>query len=236
MGGVIAAVLAVSACSSSDPTSEAVDAGQPPRPAAALFSDSFDDDGNEWALPENDWLRTTVAGGDFVWQAKAVGDGRPHVLAAPLARSFEAGTLRMRDVVVRATVTPDEGQGALGVFCREVPDTDTDFEWYEFVVRDGYGAIRRSDSAGHLDVLATTDEVSLPDGESATVEAVCTDDAAGHGQLWLSLDGEVLLHAEDAEPLGNGPPGLQAYDSPDDDPAARFLMRWHDFTVHRPAR
>ena len=142
----------------------------------------------------------------------------------------------MRDVVVTARFTPVAGRGAMGLFCREVRGVHADFRWYEFVVRDGYGAIRRGDSAGALDVLATTRDVALPLGRTATIRATCVDDRAGHGQLWLSLGEKVLLHAEVADPLGNGSPGLQAYDSPEADAKARFLIRWHDFTVHRPSR
>ena len=235
-GGAVATVLVLGGCSGSDTSSEAAESTPPPNAGATLFSDSFDDDSNEWSLPENDVLRTTVEQGDFAWRAKALGDVRPHVLASPLGEAFDAGTLRMLDVVVSADVTPMEGEGAMGVFCREVRGTQADFEWYEFVVRDGYGAIRKADSAGDIEVLAKTDDVSLPRGEKATVEAACVDDASGRGQLWLSLDGDVLLHVEDPDPLGNGAPGLQAYDSPDEDPGARFLIRWHDFTVRRPAR
>jgi len=35
--------------------------------------------------------------------------------------------------------------------------------------------------------------------------------------------------------LGNGAAGLQAYDSPDKASDARYLIRWHDFTIYRPA-
>ena len=141
----------------------------------------------------------------------------------------------MRNVVVRASVTPVHGTGAMGVFCREVRDTDSDFQWFEFVARDGYAAIRRADSAGHLDMLATTTKVDLPLGQRATMEAVCSDTADGETtRLWLSLDGTAVLEATSAEQLGNGAAGLQGYDSPDRASSARFLVRWHDFAVYRP--
>ena len=41
----------------------------------------------------------------------------------------------------------------IGVF-REVPDTDADFQWYEFVARDRFAAIHKADSEGNLEVLA----------------------------------------------------------------------------------
>jgi hypothetical protein len=231
---VVATLAAAGACSSAEPASDdSAPLSAPPPAGARLFADDFDDDSNGWALPENEVLRTEMESGDMVWRVKAVGDVRPHLLARPLGDAFEAGTLRMRDVVVSAGVTPVAGLGALGLFCRESRGVHTDFQWYEFVVRDGYAAIRRSNSAGELTVLATTKDASLPLGDPATVQATCADDDAGVAQLWLGLDGTVLLHAEDDDPLGNGVPGLQAYDSPDEDPAARLLVRWHDFTVHR---
>ena len=63
----------------------------------------------------------------------------------------------------------------MGVFCREVPDTDSDFQWYEFVVRDGYAAIRQADLAQNLEVLAEVDDVDIPLGEEATIEASCVN-------------------------------------------------------------
>ncbi len=53
----------------------------------------------------------------------------------------------------------------------------------------------------------------------------------GRGQLALVLNGDQLLRAEVADPLGNGPPGLKAYDAPADQSPDRFLIAWHDFTV-----
>lgn len=231
----LAAVLVgAGACATYGPASDHEAAASAPPPAGAgLFADTFNDDANEWVLPENDVLRFEMDSGDLVWQAKATGDVRPHLLARPLGDAFDAGTLRMRDVVVTAGFTPVAGRGAMGVFCREVPAVHTDYQWYEFVVRDGYAAIRRGESSGDLTVLATTKDVSLPLGDPATLRATCWDDDAGQAQLWLALDDKVLLHSEDDEPLGNGAPGLQAYDSPDKDPSARFLVRWHEFTVHR---
>lgn len=239
IGLLLAAVLGIGGCSdggasasdSTRPTSAAPSAGD------TLFTDPFDDDANGWALPENENSRTEVLGGDFVWEAKrAAADLRPHVLAAPLADAFDRGDgPQLRNVIVRASVTPERGTGAMGVFCREVRDTDTDFQWYEFVARDGFAAIRRGDSAGHLDVLASTHDLDLPLGREATLEAACVDDADGRARLWLSVDGTAVLVARDPHPLGNGPAGLQAYDSPDKAGDARFLIRWHDFTIHRPA-
>jgi hypothetical protein len=239
IGLLLAAVLGIGGCSdggasasdSTRPTSAAPSAGD------TLFTDPFDDDANGWALPETENSRTEVLGGDFVWEAKrAAPDLRPHVLAAPLADAFDRGEgPQLRNVIVRASVTPERGTGAMGVFCREVRDTDTDFQWYEFVARNGFAAIRRGDSAGHLDVLASTHDLDLPLGREATLEAACVDDASGRARLWLSVDGTAVLVARDPDPLGNGPAGLQAYDSPDKASKARYLIRWHDFSIYRPA-
>jgi hypothetical protein len=236
LGAMSTALLLVAGCTSSS-GSEADSSrptGSPPSAGQRLFADTFDDDHNLWTLPESENGRTEMVGGDLVWEAKRAADLRPHLLAAPIADAFDRGELRMRDVVVRAAFTTVRGSGAMGVFCREVRDTDSDFQWFEFVARDGYAAIRRADAAGHLDVLATTTKVDLPLGQRATMEAVCTDTADGKTRLWLSLDGTAVLETTSAEQLGNGAAGLQGYDSPDRGSSARFLVRWHDFAVYRP--
>ena len=73
---------------------------------------------------------------------------RPHLIATPLGEMFDAGTRHARRRQDLAEVTPTQGVAAMGVFCREVPDTDADFKWYEFVARDGSTGIRIADSAG----------------------------------------------------------------------------------------
>jgi hypothetical protein len=236
LGAMSTALLLAAGCSSSSASRADAPAptASPPSAGQRLFADTFDDDHNLWTLPESENGRTEMVGGDLVWEAKRAADLRPHLLAAPIADAFDRGELRMRDVVVRATFTTVRGSGAMGVFCREVRDTDSDFQWFEFVARDGYAAIRRADAAGHLEVLATTTKVDLPLGQRATMEAVCTDTADGSARLWLSLDGAAILEATSDEQLGNGAAGLQGYDSPDRASSARFLVRWHDFAVYRP--
>lgn len=233
-GLLLAAALATAGCSSADARSGAAGA-TPAAPSrdTTLFTDSFDDDTNGWALPANEQGRSDIEGGDFVWESRTP-NLRPHLLAETLAEKFDRGELRMRDVVVRTRVTPVRGKAAFGLFCREVRDTDADFQWYEFVARDGYAAIRRADSAGHLDVLAKTTELDLPLGAGATMEAACTDDSKGRAQLWLSVNDSPVLFTRDARPLGNGAPGLQAYDAPSKAGSSRLLIRWHDFTVSEP--
>ena len=239
--GVAAAAL--TACSSGGGSDGAgVDA--PPADAAAettaaaesatgpvsAFEDSFDDDRHGWALPPAPSGTTTVESGDFVWESKTPGL-RPHAIATTLGEAYDQGRLAMTDVLVTASVTPERGAAALGVFCREVPDSDADFQWYEFVVRDGYAAIRLADSAGNLDVLAETSSPRLPSGSTASIAATCVDAADGSASLSLSLNGTAVLDTRVENPLGNGTAGLQAYDAAEDESADRFLISWHDFTV-----
>jgi hypothetical protein len=197
--------------------------------ASALFMESFDDDSNGWGIIDDpDYGSADYAGGDYVWNLTG---SSGHLLPETLGVQYDSGELDMRNVVVRADATIQSGDGVIGVFCREVPDTDADWQWYEFVARDGFAAIRRADVEGNLDVLAETDEVSLPTGAPITFEALCIDDADGNAQLSMSVNGSPLLTATDDEPLGNGVPGIQAWTFPVHEPIA---IRWHDFSVHRP--
>jgi hypothetical protein len=172
----------------------------------------------------------TVAGGDFVWDDKLF-ELRPHIVARTVVDAFDQGHLEMTDVRVTASVTPQRGSQAVGVFCREVPDTDADFQWYEFVARDGYAAIRLADSNGNLEPLAETEDSALPIGTAATIEATCIDGADGTAALSLSLDGAELLTAEAGDPLGNGAAGLQAYGASKDQADEPSMIAWHDFAV-----
>ena len=225
---------ALTGCAGADASdASAGDGPVAPKAGTELFADSFVDDSNGWALPANEQGRSDVESGDFVWESRTP-NLRPHLLPATLGEAFDRGELRMRDVVVTATFTPERGKGAFGVFCREVRDTDADFQWYEFVARDGYAAIRRADSAGHLDVLAKTSKIDLPLGEQTDIQAACVNDDEGQAQLWLGVAGDPVLFARDAKALGSGAPGLQAYDAPSNASSARLLVRWHDFTVNEP--
>ena len=208
---------------SSGTTTEAGDGG------VSSLSDSFDDDRNGWALPPSEAGTTTMADGDFVWESKQP-NLRPHVLAGTLGEAYDQGRLTMTDVVVRASVTVERGAPAVGVFCREVPDSDADYQWYEFVARDGYAAIRLADASGNLDVLVETDDVEVPVGSPVALEASCSEAADGTASLAFSVDGRPVLDTDAEEPLGNGAAGLQAYDTTEES-ADRFLVSWHDFTV-----
>ena len=192
------------------------------------LSETFDDDANGWAMPPNEAGTIEVSGGDFVWEINEAGL-RPHLIATTVGMAYDAGRLDMSDVRVTATATPERGAGAFGLFCREVPDTDADFQWYEFLVRDGYSAIRLADSAGRLEVIEEGDaQVNL--GEVVELEARCVGD-----ELSLKLDGKILLTGTVSDPLDNGAPGLQAYDATADESDERLLLAWHDFVVEPAA-
>jgi hypothetical protein len=42
---------------------------------------------------------------------------------------------------------------------------------YEFVVRDGFAAVRQADERGDIDILARTDKVGLPRGKPSPLRA-----------------------------------------------------------------
>jgi len=224
---------AVSAPASAAPTSTAATSTTSSQSAATVagtdgtqFDDSFDDDRNGWGVIDDSEFGTIAyEGGDYVWAFKG---SVAHWLPAVLGDQFDRGDLEMRNVVVTADVTVDSGGGVVGVFCRETADTDADYQWYEFVARDGFAAIRRADGEANLDVLAETDEVSLPIGTPIAFEATCVDDATGAAKLSLSLNGTSVLTATDDDPLGNGVSGLQAWTFPIHD---QMDVRWHDFSV-----
>ena len=193
-----------------------------------LYADDFETDTGDWDAVEGEDGSAQLEDGDYVWRFVSGSEPRPHLLPTSIAERFDAGELDMVDVVVRAEVTQEEGGAAFGLFCRESRDTDADFQWYEFVVRNGFGAIRLSDTEGNIEVLASTGEISVPRGELIELEAGCVD-ADGIAHLTLAVDGELALAAAHDAPLGNGVPGLQGYEAENtDDPT---VIRWHGFTV-----
>jgi hypothetical protein len=195
-----------------------------------LFNDSFDDDRNGWGIVDHpEFGSASYADGDYVWNLKG---SYGHLLPQVLGEQYDRGELDMVDVTVRVEATIDVGDGVVGVFCRESPDTDAEWQWYEFVARDGFAAVRRADSEGNLDVLAETDDVSLPSGEPMVIEATCVDDDDGNAMLTLSLDDTLALTASDPDPLENGAPGIQAYTYPIHD---ELDIRWHEISISRPA-
>ena len=228
---MLVAALAA-ACSSDDGSADGTSDGTAsitrPVAGAELYAHDFETETGDWDAVTGDEGTAQLEDGDFVWRFVSGSEPRPHLLPTSLGEQFDAGELDMVDVVVRAQVTQEDGGAAFGLFCRESRDTDADFQWYEFVVRDGYGAIRRSDTEGNIDELASTDEISVPRGEVIDLEAGCVD-ADGIAHLTFAVDGELVLAAEDDTPLGSGAPGLQGYEAENtDDPT---LIRWHGFTV-----
>jgi hypothetical protein len=194
------------------------------------FEDSFDDDRNKWGIIDDPQFGSAnYQGGDYAWKFR----GRvAHWLPETLGQQYDRGELDMRDVVVRAKATIESGGGVIGVACRENPDTDARWQWYEFVARDGFAAIRHADDESNIEVLAKTDQVSLAEREPIAFEAACVDDA-GKAQLSLVLNGKPVLQTTVAKPLKNGVPGLQAWTHP---PHSKMDVRWHEFSVHRAQR
>ena len=123
----------------------------------------------------------------------------------------------------------------MGVFCREVPDTDADFQWYEFVVRDGYAAIRLADLAGNLDVLAETEDCpsrQLGSDDRARGHLRATRPDGVRRPRPHASTATVVLEADrrrSTRQRGGGPPGVRrrARVSPPDG----LLIEWHAFEV-----
>jgi hypothetical protein len=207
-------------------TAPQTDPSSPPT-AAVLFEEPFDDDRNGWGVVDDpEYGSTAYESGDYVWEfTGTVG----HLLPKVLGDQYDRGELDMADVVVRAEATVVAGGGVIGVFCREETDVDAEVQWYEFVARDGFAAIRRADLEGNIEVLAETEDVVLPTGIPIAIEATCTDDDAGHAELSLTLDGDPVLTATSDQPLGVGPPGLQAWTFPMHE---QMDIRWHEFSIH----
>jgi len=216
------------ASASASTVAEATAAGS--GPTAAIFEDPFDDDRNGWGiLEDSEFGSATYEDGDYVWDFSG---SLAHWIPEVLGAQYDRGELDMLDVIVRTEATILTGGGVIGVFCRETPDADAEWQWYEFVARDGYAAIRQADSEGNIEVLAETEDVALPTGQPIDFEAGCVDDASGAAQLSLTLNGALVLDAVDDDPLGNGVSGIQAWTFPQHEP---MDVRWHEFAVHRAA-
>src|SRR5262245_47082220 len=132
-----------------------------------LFHDPLDDDRNGWGVADDpDYGSTAFDGGDYVWTFKG---SNAHRLPEVLGERYDRGELDMADVVVHAEGTIVAGGGVIGVFCRDTPDTDADWQWYEFVVRDGFAAIRKTDSEANMETLARTDDLTVSEGQPAAI-------------------------------------------------------------------
>lgn len=229
----LALFLAVACTGSEDPSPGTSSTNVPlATPGAPIMDEPFDDDSNEWGIVDSEDGRNYYQKGQYVVEFRA---GQfLHWISEKLAEQWEADTIDLSDVVVKAKVTTTRGEGVVGVFCREMMDTDADFEWYEFLVRDGYAAIRRADLRGNLRVLAETDDLALPHDVPFTLEATCVGDSDEAAALSLVLDGEELLRATDDEnALTDGMVGIQIWDAPDTLEVDPPRVQWDSFMVSR---
>lgn len=217
-------------CSSDDKassTSATPDVTAVSTAGAELFADDFVDDANLWGIVDDPQFGSAnFADGDYVWDFRG---SIAHWLPAVLGDQYDAGTLEMLDVQVSAELTIVSGGGVAGVFCRETPDSDADWQWYEFVVRDGYAAIRLADSEGNLSALAESRDFATPLGTLITIDAACQTNDAGGVDLAMTVNGATTLQATVATgPLGNGVAGLSAWTFPVHE---QMDLVWHSFTI-----
>jgi hypothetical protein len=221
---------ALAACGDDD---DGADAASPSADASASFEvaepdaepffvEPFDDDSNGWGvLDDPEYGTADYEDGDYVWSLT----GRfGHLAPETLGEQVDAGELTLADVVVHATGMIESGDGVAGMFCRETPDTDADFQWYEFVVRDGYAAIRRTDTESNIEVLAEDKSLSLPSGEDFELTGACVGDT-----LSMAVNGEPVLQTKN-DKLTDGLPGVEAFTYPIH---AELALRWHDFSVSK---
>jgi hypothetical protein len=209
------------------PPESAAPEANAPTAASVLFSDELADDRNMWGEVDDPTHGTAkFVDGDYVWDFRG---SVAHWLPGVLIEQFDDGTLRIPDAAVSATLTIESGDGVAGVFCREAADTDAEFQWYEFVVRDGFAAIRLADSEGNVEPLAESRDVSAVAGQPVTMVATCRDNADGQAELALALDGEIVAETVVDDPLPTGGlPGMQAWTFPVHEPMG---IRWHRFEV-----
>jgi len=222
LASAIALTTILAACGSDAATPSSTSSTVPSPDDAPYFSESFDDDSNGWGIVDNpDYGTTAYENGDYVWKLT----GRiGHLAPAALGEPIDAGELTLADVVVHATATIESGDGVAGVFCRETPDTDADYQWYEFVVRDGYAAIRLTDSESNIVVLVEDKELALPADEEFQLTGACIGDT-----LSMALNGKPVLQARD-DTLTDGLPGVEAFTYP---VHSAMDLRWHDFSVSK---
>ena len=230
-GAVAVSVLGLSlaGCASATPSPEHTEGSEAAASGTVVLQEDFDDDRNEWGIVDGEFGSAYYEDGEYVWETTGSNIHWAPAMFVPeeIGGSY-TGDPDLGDVVVRAEFTIVSGEGVAGVFCREAPDTDAEAEWYEFVVRDGFAAIRRADFESNLEVLASTEEVRLPQGDEFALEATCSTGDDGTAELGLLLDDELTLSATDAEPIAPGPVGQQGYTHPMHAP---MTVRWNSFTV-----
>jgi hypothetical protein len=232
LGGVL--VTGLTSCSEStadegNGSGSGPDSLTVPKAGEELFSDTFAGDENKWGVVDDPKYGTAdFVDGDYVWSLRG---SFSHWLPGVLLDEFDRGELDMREVLVSSSATIEDGDGVIGLTCRETPDTDAQFQWYEFVVRDGYAAIRLSDDAGNIEPLVESEDVDLSDG-AVDMEAACVDISDDEAELSFSINGSPILQTTVSDPLGNGVPSLQAWTFPQHE---QMDIRWHEFAVHAPA-
>lgn len=200
-----------------------------PAAGTVILQDPFDDDTNGWGVLDDPQFGTAgYQGGAYVWNTT----GRVvSLVPEPLAERYDAGTLSMSDVVMSADVTITKGGGVVGLQCRNSPDTDADYQWYDFVARDGYAAIRLSDDKSNIEVLAESKDVTLPLGERFSIGAACIG-AGDQVRLSMTIDGEPVLATSAPAKATDGAPGLVGWTYP---LHSELDVAWDDFTVSEPA-
>ena len=117
----------------------------------------------------------------------------------------------------------------IGLFCRDNPDTDAEAQWYEFVARNGYAAIRLADQEGNITPLAEDRTIVLPPNQPAGLDVVCADQSSGGVRLSMSVNDKQILETTVTDhPLKEGLAGLQAWTHPAHD---EMDILWHNFTI-----
>ncbi|QAY69763.1 hypothetical protein [Xylanimonas protaetiae] len=159
--------------------------------------------------------------------------GAPLVGAFPdeLVRSVESGEVDLTDVVIESTIVMEQRGEVAGVYCRQGTDTDSDFQHYEFMVRDGYATIRIADNNVQIDVLAETRRLSLPRGEEIAIQATCVGEETRGVDLSLTVDGVLVLQASTDVVLPGGIVGLLMYPRPGAGEGNASSARFLDFSV-----
>ena len=194
-----------------------------------ILHDPFDDDSNGWGtLHDPEFGTADYAGGNYVWKMT----GRVFSLVPEtLGKQFDSGALSMSDVVMDADVTINKGGGVVGLQCRNSADTDAGYQWYDFVARDGYVAIRLSDDKGNIDVLAENKDVALPLGESFSIGAACITEG-DKVQLNMAINHKPVLATTEPAKATDGVPGIVGYTFP---LHSELDVTWEQFTVSEPA-
>lgn len=200
-----------------------------PEPGKLILHDSFDDDSNGWGIIDSPEYGTAhYEAGSYVWKTT----GRVvSLVPETLGKKFDSGGLSMSDVVMDADVTINKGGGVVGLQCRNSPDTDAGYRWYDFVARDGYIAIQLADDRSNIDVLAERKDVPIPLGKPFSIGGACIT-SGNDVQLTLAINHEPLLAATAPAKPTDGAPGLVGWTHP---MHSELDVAWDQFTVSTPA-